>query len=141
MDNFFNFNDQWMTSLNLNSNNKNNTNDLYNPYEGFIRGNLYKNLYDSYKIEKPYEIKLMNEQAAMLTDIDALCFACIDLNLYLDVFPNDKQIIDLYNKYNLRKNELTKEYENKFGPLLLSSESLNKYPWAWNNLPWPWNEN
>ena len=139
MNNFFNFKDQWMNNFNLSENQNNNS--LYDPYEGFIRGNLYKNLYDSYKINKPYDIKPMNEQAAILTDIDALCFACIDLNLYLDVFPNDRQAINLYNKYNSRKSELTKEYEEKFGPLLLSSKSLDSYPWAWNNMPWPWNEN
>ena len=30
------------------------------------------------------------------------------------------------------------EYENKYGPLVLDSNSLNTYPWAWDDKPWPW---
>ena len=34
-----------------------------------------------------------------------------------------------------------KQYESKFGPLVLDSDSLNNYPWAWNDRPWPWDNN
>lgn len=115
-----------------------NNNNLYDPYNGLIRGNLFKDLYDPYKKEEPYEIKPMNDQARLLTDIDALSFAMIDLNLLLDVKPNNKYAINLFNEYREKKEKLTKEYENKFGPITLDSDSLNSYPWAWNNMPWPW---
>jgi len=115
-----------------------NDNNLYDPYNGLIRGNLFKNLYDPYKSKEPYEIKPMNEQARMLTDIDALGFAMVDLNLYLDVFPNDKDKIDLYNQYRKEKESMIKEYESKYGPITPDSDSLNSYPWAWDNMPWPW---
>ena len=113
-------------------------NKLYDPYNGLIRGNLFKNLYDPYKAKEPYEIKPMNEQARLLTDIDALGFAMIDLNLYLDVFPNDREKIALYNQYRKEKESMLKEYESKYGPITTNSDSLNTYPWAWNNMPWPW---
>ena len=61
MNNYFNIDNQF-----FNSSSKQDL-DLYDPYEGFIRGNMYKNLYDPYKINSPYEIKPMNEQAEMLT--------------------------------------------------------------------------
>ena len=80
----------------------------------------------------------MNEQAKMLTELDALGFAMIDLNLYLDVFPNDNEKINLYNQYRKEKEGLLREYEDKYGPITLNSDSLNSYPWAWNNIPWPW---
>ena len=112
--------------------------DLFEPYDGFIRGNLFKKSYDPYKLKEPYEVKPINEQAKMLTEIDSLCFAIVDLNLYLDVFPNDKEKIDLFNRYREKKERLTKDYENKYGPITMDSDSLNKAPWAWNNLPWPW---
>lgn len=115
-----------------------NTDLLFEPYQGFIRGNMFEKIYDPYKIKNPYDIRPMNEQADMLTYIDSLTFACIDLNLYLDVNPNDKGMIELYNQYCSQKKQLINEYENKFGPLLLDSESLNTYPWAWNDQPWPW---
>ena len=85
-----NYNKQYKSNLN-------NTPSLFNPYQGFIRGNMFEGLYDSYKIKEPYDIKPMNEQA-----------------------------------------ELFSEYLNKFGPLLLNSDSLNTYPWAWDDRPWPW---
>lgn len=112
--------------------------NTYNPYEGLIRGNMFKELYNPYKSEKPYAINPANEQASMLTDIDSLCFALIDLNLYLDVHPEDKNKIELFNQYRIEQNELIRQYENKFEPLLLSSDSLNTYPWSWDDRPWPW---
>lgn len=123
---------------NINNNNSIQKNELYEPYNGFIRGNMYKSLFDPYKIKEPYEIRPMNEQAELLTYIDALCFATIDLSLYLDVYPNDKTAIDLFNQYRIQKKDLTEQYENKFGPLLLNSDSLNSYPWGWDDKPWPW---
>ena len=119
--------------------NKMNTpNNLYDPYNGFIRGNLFKNLYDPYKSGEPYEIKPMNEQARILTSIDALSFAMVDLGLFLDVNPNNQETIKLFNQYREQKENLTKEYEAKYGPITLDSDSLNTYPWSWNDMPWPW---
>jgi len=115
-----------------------NQNNLYNPYEGFIRGNMFRNLYDPYKNEKPFQIQPMNEQAEMLTNLDSLGFAMIDLNLYLDVFPDDRNSIELFNQYRKQHKDLLKQYENKYGPIVLSSDAMNVYPWAWDNKPWPW---
>ena len=112
--------------------------NLFNPYEGLIRGNLFKNIYDPYKNEKPYAIKPMNNQAKMLTDIDSLEFAIIDLNLYLDVYPDDKYAIELFYKYRSEQNELLHNYQNEYGPILLNSDALNNIPWMWDNKPWPW---
>ena len=109
-----------------------------NFYQGLIRGNMLKNLYQPYKDEKPYEIKPMNNQAKMLTDLDALEFAMIDLSLYLDVNPDDRRAIELYNKYRLENEELLKLYQDRFGPILLNSDALNNMPWMWDNRPWPW---
>ena len=80
------FNNQYNEIINdisgFNFKNNNSTNTLYDPYSGFIRGNMFKNLYDPYKQGEPYEIKPMNDQAKLLTDIDSLSFAMIDLNLF-----------------------------------------------------------
>ena len=119
---------------NQSSNNK----KILDPYNGFVRGNMFSDLYNGYKLNKPLDITPLNEQADMLTYIDSLCFALIDLNLYLDLYPNDSKIIELFNSYRMEKDEITKEYESKYGPLTLNSDSLNKAPWAWDNMPWPW---
>ena len=117
---------------------KNTSNNLYDPYNGFIRGNMFKNLYDPYKLNEPYEVKPMNDQAKLLTNIDALGFAMIDLNLLLDVYPNNQEAINLFNQYRKQKESLTNEYESKYGPITTNSDSLNSYPWAWDDMPWPW---
>ena len=119
---------------NQSSNNK----KILDPYNGFVRGNMFSDLYNGYKLNKPLDIMPLNEQADMLTYIDSLCFALIDLNLYLDLYPNDSKIIELFNSYRMEKDEITKEYESKYGPLTLNSDSLNKAPWTWDNMPWPW---
>lgn len=114
----------------------NEINNLYEPYQGFIRGNMFKNIYDNYS--KVYDIKPMNEQAELLTYIDMFDFACIDLSLYLDVNPNDQQAIQLYNQIKEEKVKVTSKYEQNYGPLSLNSKNLNMFPWSWNNSPWPW---
>ncbi len=115
-----------------------NPSQLYQAYDGFIRGNMFPDLYNQYKISKPYDIEPMNEQAQLLTYVDALCFARHDIQLYLDNFPNDKAMIQLYNQYREEANRATKQYEEKYGPLWVTSDATNAYPWAWNQLPWPW---
>ena len=133
-----NMNDMYIKASQNNMKKDDNSNNLYDPYNGFIRGNLFKDLYDPYKLKEPYEIKPMNEQAELLTYIDALGFSMIDLNLYLDIYPNDKKAINLFNQYRKEKESLVNQYESKFGPITLNSDSLNSYPWAWDDMPWPW---
>ena len=119
-------------------NQSSNQTNLYNPYNGFIRGNMFPELYNTYKVNQPFEIKPMNEQADLLTYIDALGFALIDLNLYLDNFPDDRKALELFNQYRILKEEYMNEYQNKYGAIFLNSDALNTYPWAWKKGPWPW---
>ena len=60
------------------------------------------------------------------------------MNLYLDLYPDDKNAIELFNKYRLQKQQYEKDYESMYGPLFLSSDARNTFPWAWDNSPWPW---
>ena len=78
----------------------------------------------------------MNEQADLLTKVDAYCFAAHDLNLYLDTHPNDKEMINFFKELSDDSNRAVREYESKYGPLFVDSSST--YPWAWNQSPWPW---
>ncbi len=111
-------------------------NELFEPYQGFIRGNMFKKLFSPFG--KTYEIKPMNEQAELLTYIDMLDFACIDIGLYLDIYSDNTQMIQLYNQLNMEKKKCKKEYEDTYGPLTLGSNALNVSPWAWDDNPWPW---
>ena len=114
----------------------NNPKELYDPYMGFICGNLFPELYNSYKINQPYEIKPMNEQAEALTNIDVLEFAMIDLNLYLDNYPNDTKVLETYKHYSNQYKNMCENYELKYGPL--SASSTNGNYWNWIDTPWPW---
>ena len=113
-----------------------NPNDMYDAYNGFIRGNMFPNLYNQYKINRPYDVRPLNNQAKALTMVDAYSFAAHDVNLYLDTHPNDRQMINLFKEYTDDMLKAIREYENKFGPLFVDSSVT--YPWAWNNSPWPW---
>ena len=66
-----------------------NPNNLYDVYNGFIRGNMFPDLFNQYKISKPFDVRPMNEQAELLTKVDAYSFAAHDVALYLDTHPND----------------------------------------------------
>lgn len=115
-----------------------NPNDLYNSYNGFIRGNMFPDLYNGYKLREPIEIKPENEQADMLTYLDSLSFALVDINLYLDTHPNDREMINLYNRFLDEQKLIMDEYEKMYGPLNTNSNSLKGNSWLWNNSPWPW---
>jgi len=113
-------------------------NSVFDPYDGFIHGNMFPDLYNSYKVDNPYQIIPANKQAEMLTSIDSLSFACTDLGLYLDVNPDDRDALVLYNQYRSMLNKYMDMYQKQYCPIDMMSDSLNNYPWMWNKMPWPW---
>ena len=110
---------------------------LYNPEEAIIRGNLFKDLYKDYKNYKPRKPQLRTEQERKLFEIQSLCFAAHELNLYLDLHPENQSMLILMNDYIIKKDQLVKDYENKYGPLTLNSTE-NQTSFNWVNNTWPW---
>lgn len=104
---------------------------------GFKRGNLFSNLYDEYKNYKPQELKATSEREDLLIQIDENRFATIDLELYLDMYPNDINALNKYNSYLKKEKELITIYESKYGPMTLNSP-VQTNNWLWNNSPWSW---
>ena len=118
--------------------------DMNNPKffterEGYLRGNMFRNLYSQYKNYEPAILRPTNEQEEMFLRMSEAEFAAYDLNLYLDLYPNDGNALDLFNKYRREANRLMMEYEEKYGPILTSSDSLNTSPFLWQTLIFPWN--
>lgn len=111
---------------------------LLDPTEGFIKGNLFANLYDPYKNYKPAELNPKNEREALLYQVMQYKFALTELNLYLDTHPNDKEMTKLYNKYLKTEKQMCDKYESMYGPLTVDSNYLDKNTWVWDNSPWPW---
>jgi len=126
------------TFMNMNNNNMINNNDLADPKTGFERGNLFNNLYDSYKNYKYRELKASNQREELLYNILKHNFALTELNLYLDVNPNDRNMINLYNRYLDAKKQLCDMYEQNYGPLTLDGLNMGTNNWNWNLSPWPW---
>lgn len=80
------------------------------------------------------------ERKKLLRKIQELQFACIDLNLYLDNFPNNQQALMDYNMFTQDLQNHIRMYEMKYGPFRNFGSSPSQYPWAWINEPWPWEE-
>ena len=74
----------------------------------------------------------------MMLELSRIAFAAHELNLYLDIYPNDANRIKLYNEYNKKTNDLISKYNNTYEPLTLSGNELNEVPWSWEDSPWPW---
>lgn len=131
------FNNNFTTSDNQNMNMNTTRLNLFDSYEGYSRGNMFKDLYSEYKNYRPQRLVGNTEQQEKLLQLSEIAFAAHDLNLYLDNFPKDEEAIRKFNEYRKKTNQLMEEYENTYGPLVISSNSLNTTPWAWDSaFPW-----
>ena len=135
---FFEYDNYENIDFNINSINTNRDAMLYSADEGFNKGNLFENLYSKYK-NHVYKLKVTNEKDKLLYDIQVHCFVLKDLNLYLDLHPNDKVILKKYNEYKNKLNELKFKYQNQYGPLV-AGDSKNLDKWDWIDNPWPWDK-
>lgn len=72
----------------------------------------------------------------MLSQLMALHFSMIDLNLYLDTHPTDSDTIETYKDLENEYNSLKKEYEEIYGTL--TPGTIKNSQWTWISDPWPW---
>lgn len=110
--------------------------NVMSPKDGLILGNMYYDEYDQYKDYKPKEIKTNNERDRMLLKIRELSFAVNDLNLSLDLNPNNKELYALFKKYVKELNDLCEKYSMEYETLELCKDFKNNY--SWYKSPWPW---
>lgn len=113
-------------------------NNLFGPYEGYIKGNNFKKLYEQYKNYQPAKLVPLNEFEEAWLNLSQLEFQMLDINLYLDVYPNDQAMI---NRFNELRTEYAKQLDmfNKFyGPLMANDSQSDKRPWLWVARSWPW---
>ena len=115
-------------------------NELYGPYEGYLKGNLFKNLYSEYKDYKPNAISINSEKEELLFNINQICFAMHEINLLLDVYPDNKEMLNLYTNYQNTYNDLLKKYQENYGPIDTNSIK-NEIPFSWENISFPWEVN
>lgn len=127
----------YMYNYNLNDRDGNRAVSLYSPEEGYMKGNLFPELYDQYKNYQPVMLRAKDEQSRLLLELSAVSFASHELNLYLDLHPNDESVLMLFNDYRRKANSLIDEYETKYGPITVNSDSLNASPFLWEVDAWP----
>lgn len=79
------------------------------------------------------------QQMRMLIEVQEMQFVALELNLYLDTHPCDK---DAINDFNCAVEMLAKykqAYEKEYGPLLnFGIGGYTDEAWQWVNSPWPW---
>ena len=118
----------------------NNENTLETIYEGYSKGNAFKNLYDPYKNYKVRRPTPRNEEEDLLLKLNAAAFYAHEINLLLDVYPDNREMLAKFNEYRNLTNNLMNEYESKYGALNIKSDVLNKAPWGWDQESFPWDK-
>ena len=78
----------------------------------------------------------MTERERLLKRLASYDFAVMELHIYLDTHPDDRAAADALSSYEEKSNRLHSEYEEKYGPLMMTGENGNR--WAWISDPWPW---
>jgi len=74
----------------------------------------------------------------LMCEIQQLQFSAVELNLYLDNFPNNKRATEDYQKVSKELDKLINEYETCYGPIRNFGSAYVENPNKWTNQPWPW---
>lgn len=115
-----------------------NNQNIANKEIALERGNLFNNLYLPYKNYQYRNLSPKNQQEQLLYELMKYSFAMKEIELYLDIYPTDTSMINLYNQYLKETKNIENEYEKKYGPLSLSSNYFEGQNWKWLNNNWPW---
>ena len=135
------FNDYFNIGNDLNNSSNSNdypkpTSDILTPKQGLNLGNLFASEYDRYKDYRPRELRANNAKEEALLEIRELSFAVNDLNLKLDIEPDNMEYFNLFKEYTSALDEKVREYSNKYETLELCQDLKDKY--TWYQSPWPW---
>ncbi len=79
------------------------------------------------------------DRQTLLKKLTELDFMSVDLGLFLDTHPTDKEAIELYNKVVRAADTVRAEYEKSVGPMCsFRSTARCDDAWQWAECPWPW---
>lgn len=73
----------------------------------------------------------------LLQWIDQVSFAVIEITLYLDTHPDDKEALAFFDKYIEERRRAVGIYCKQYGPLVIDCID-NSNPWCWATDPMPW---
>ena len=77
------------------------------------------------------------DKQSALYEISMVDFLLVDLKLYLDTHPTDRNALDYYKHYAKVLKELRAEYVANFGPLFVEDATCDKV-WEWSKEPNAW---
>ena len=102
----------------------------------FLRGNMFDNEFKPFGKMGYVKPSIKSEREKELFDIMEASFAINDYNLYLDLHPDDYDILNKYQKEVEKLEKLQKEYTKKYGPLSLKDSDYDNFKWAETSFPW-----
>ncbi len=74
---------------------------------------------------------------SLMTALQEVEFTCVDLQLYCDTHPDDKDARDKFNHYSRKLRELKTCFDRECGPLQNFGYSTSDKSWVYST-PWPW---
>lgn len=81
----------------------------------------------------------LSERERLYFDIGVIDFVIVEMTLYLDTHPTDKEAMEYLSHYVRMKNQAMREYAMKYAPLRISdTDGCNQNMWKWAKEPWPW---
>lgn len=105
----------------------------YEEGKAFVRGTLYPGL------DLPFHAMVNRKELPDTpgTQLQAIEFVILELSLYLDTHPENKEALHLYRKYQQMYDAAKKQYTKNIRPLCHMNPSEDtKYTWISD--PWPW---
>ncbi len=78
----------------------------------------------------------MTDKQILTRKIASYDFAVVELNLYLDTHPSDREAHRRLEDYESKSRILREKYEEKYGPIIFRDSADNRMKWIKN--PWPW---
>ncbi len=79
----------------------------------------------------------MRNKEQMLCDIGIVSFVVVELVLFLDTHPGDTKAIQYFNHYSSIRQQMLKEFAEKYYPLTLDSACAQQ-TFGWGEAPLPW---
>ncbi len=105
---------------------------------GFLKGNMFKNEYIPYKNYTYMNIEPKTEKEAALLNVMQYSFAINDLNLYLDLHPDDNNMHEVFKMLVESELKAREEYISKYGSLEVCDSVNSRFNWLED---WPWEGN
>lgn len=108
------------------------SNPQYKSLDALARGTLFPGL------DLPWK-NVVNKTEVVDTpkgELMALQFVIRELGLYLDTHKNDREALDIFQRYIQLYKEGYERYVRLYGPLNLTDVTGSEFTWVDN--PWPW---